>query len=1253
MRRHRPHTKGQRALVHPRAALACALLVGGAGGVGAQSRIPQSALNYLQTAYPLDLGDRDRINVIFFEVPDTVTNTLYFAINDPANDAVSPDQLAVATTTDYYLVGGTGTISDANSRLIDYTGIEVQARTGTVLDTRTFVGVDGGWEYFQGVSPSQGERIGSKYHFKAVVEMQAAGSGKNAYQMDVSFANSGAPAGVSGVRTFSYSWNVALLDTQTWNMYPFVPDSAAGNIEMHNFDMDGAESGNAYDIADALQGAVTVSGNNVTATTPFAIGAQVNGTWRLEVIEAIGGPAENTSELWATNSVTADNYRVYSSFYVPPAPDRVVLVGEDGAAIADGADVEQVTLQIVAVDGTPLQYSRNIYVSVTGAATIVDSNNGPVGAGSTVVTTDVDGTGFVTVSDASVEMVTVSLLTDGTNGSDNFGAGVDDTYVIDFVTNPDPILSAASNQTFGVGDPPTGILTLDLTDSPVTANFTAGNDIRIRIPGTLTAGYDTSVTNPVLGGTGAGNITLTVTYPRATEMVLDVTTTFAPGDTLTVAGLALMTFVSESSGSLGLSYDGGTLYPVVDDKVFSIVDGNPPAIVARDTADLDGDGWIDALHLLFSKAIDDATVVTTDFTVAGAGALGFSSTTAGDTATDADIYLTFADGALATDATPAVTYTAGSLLDLSGLPQGSSSPIAATDAAGPAIWTATASDEVVVGVGIDADDTVTLVFSEATNQPPIAAATIDAVATLSSAHVWVDGAGGIGGAAWTAPDTLVVTLSVAVSPPTVAVGDTITLDGTTITDGTNGSSSAPSPAIAGLFWSGIATRVMQDSDANGHVDRVEITAIGPLNDDFSALTMSVGGFGTFSSASDYTTGTPADAVFYLQLPEGATLDTDVRPAVQVIANASLQVSGETLGVEPAATIATDGAPPVVGYTLAAVGVSEVAVYFSEPMATGMTAGDFSYSGAGSPSALTPSTVEAGGWHEVVLTLSAPVDAAALVLPETVTVSAAPTDLVAQPVPVAERTFPVSEVLIGVAEPLWASDGVQGDGTSGTGPLREHDGSGTLLDRDTTVQVSVDPAASALSPVRLWYDADVAGGVWLPVPLPDLVVDSSPARVLSAVQSTGNLYDFLVPETDSELVAGVTAELVVQVGARYVLRLADPADIRSVVPWAYGICEVVEQRAGVTILQSVIDPTRGDRVTVTFELPRAGLVTVLITSLAGDVIDILLRGSQQAGRYDVSWDGRNRAGQVVGRGVYFVTVTAPELQESRKVLVVKE
>jgi hypothetical protein len=37
---------------------------------------------------------------------------------------------------------------------------------------------------------------------------------------------------------------------------------------------------------------------------------------------------------------------------------------------------------------------------------------------------------------------------------------------------------------------------------------------------------------------------------------------------------------------------------------------------------------------------------------------------------------------------------------------------------------------------------------------------------------------------------------------------------------------------------------------------------------------------------------------------------------------------------------------------------------------------------------------------------------------------------------------------------------------------------------------------------------------------------------------------------------------------------------------------------------------------------------------------------------VSWDGRNRAGQAVSRGVYFIRIVAPGIDEIRKVLVAK-
>ena len=55
--------------------------------------------------------------------------------------------------------------------------------------------------------------------------------------------------------------------------------------------------------------------------------------------------------------------------------------------------------------------------------------------------------------------------------------------------------------------------------------------------------------------------------------------------------------------------------------------------------------------------ISDATVTADDSDVAGVTGEAFSSTTNGDTANDADIYITFADGVQDTAATPTLSYT--------------------------------------------------------------------------------------------------------------------------------------------------------------------------------------------------------------------------------------------------------------------------------------------------------------------------------------------------------------------------------------------------------------------------------------------------------------------------------------------------------------------------------------------------------------------------------------------------------------------
>ena len=56
-----------------------------------------------------------------------------------------------------------------------------------------------------------------------------------------------------------------------------------------------------------------------------------------------------------------------------------------------------------------------------------------------------------------------------------------------------------------------------------------------------------------------------------------------------------------------------------------------PVVLTRETTDLDGDGFIDAIHVTLNEAISDATVSADDWDVAGVTGEAFSSTTNGDT----------------------------------------------------------------------------------------------------------------------------------------------------------------------------------------------------------------------------------------------------------------------------------------------------------------------------------------------------------------------------------------------------------------------------------------------------------------------------------------------------------------------------------------------------------------------------------------------------------------------------------------------
>ncbi|MDY7029806.1 MAG: FlgD immunoglobulin-like domain containing protein, partial [Spirochaetota bacterium] len=110
--------------------------------------------------------------------------------------------------------------------------------------------------------------------------------------------------------------------------------------------------------------------------------------------------------------------------------------------------------------------------------------------------------------------------------------------------------------------------------------------------------------------------------------------------------------------------------------------------------------------------------------------------------------------------------------------------------------------------------------------------------------------------------------------------------------------------------------------------------------------------------------------------------------------------------------------------------------------------------------------------------------------------------------------------------------------------------------------------------------------------------------------------------------------------------------RTIRPWSFLIRDVVRQTSRVSILDNVIDPRKGEETELHYILDKSGLVTIQVFNLGGDLVDVLYRGRRPAGEYTTSWNGRNQAGHIVARGIYFIRVTGPDIDEIRKIMVVK-
>jgi hypothetical protein len=249
------------------------------------------------------------------------------------------------------------------------------------------------------------------------------------------------------------------------------------------------------------------------------------------------------------------------------------------------------------------------------------------------------------------------------------------------------------------------------------------------------------------------------------------------------------------------------------------------------------------------------------------------------------------------------------------------------------------------------------------------------------------------------------------------------------------------------------------------------------------------------------------------------------------------------------------------------------------------------------------------------------------------------------------------------------------------------------DYDVTMQVRINSLSSLPNPDRLVYSFNVSDeykgrsrtggtgngspGFWLPEPLSAPPVTPVPYANIAPlflpltrlqppppVTVTSPLFNYKFSHSSNPAYDNKT-------GIEFYFHLAgSPPDLYAgrlemdaggsvpldwyyrVRPFSFGIHNITRQRNTATILNNVINPTTGERVYLDYDLQKSGRVTIQVFTLDGNLVKVLERRSQQAGKYRVSWDGRNNGGRIVARGMYFIRIVAPDIDEIRKVMVVK-
>jgi len=278
---------------------------------------------------------------------------------------------------------------------------------------------------------------------------------------------------------------------------------------------------------------------------------------------------------------------------------------------------------------------------------------------------------------------------------------------------------------------------------------------------------------------------------------------------------------------------------------------------------------------------------------------------------------------------------------------------------------------------------------------------------------------------------------------------------------------------------------------------------------------------------------------------------------------------------------------------------------------------------------------------------------------------------------------VTDVLVSLspnnyfALPVWAKP------SSDNISIMEFDGS-KYLEKDPIEKSGIELQARisnnlAITPQLFWTMADIPanmrnpkeasdakkiGGLWLPNALTNPLyyyVPLSSGIKTALVSNISPLFNYDIPANDLAN-SGAKFEFIFRSSNdsdMFIARLDAPTGVipnnwyTLVRPFSFNIQGIRYQRGGVTILNNVINSDNKETAYIRYDLPRAGRVTVQIYTLDGTVVKSIRRNeNREPGAYIDTWDGSNNGGRAVARGMYFVRVVGPDIDEIRKIMVVK-